>query len=100
MNISSSNLLATVSFSSTTNNSSNSSVTVTNGYHHGFYIGPGGGLIALHGWGLWIGWSLLGFLQFASGRYLRGYAWCYMWLHIINGSIIGIITLIFTILGF
>lgn len=57
-------------------------------------------MMQLHGWLLWLGWGVLGFVQFASGRYLRGYAWCYMWLHAINGSLIGIITVAFSVLGF
>lgn len=49
---------------------------------------------AVHGWMLWGAWSILGLVQIASNRYVKGRAWRYhMWLHRIGGCLALALTL-------
>ena len=51
----------------------------------------------LHGWLLWNAWGVLGFLQLASVRWMQIYFKINLWLHIVNGLIIGGFTLVMSI---
>lgn len=45
------------------------------------------------------GWLLLGFMQIASGRYMKRLWWLNLWLHKVFGIVITLITLITGIAG-
>ena len=53
----------------------------------------------IHGWMLWIGWGVLGFWQIGTMRYLKPFYRPSVWFHIINGTFILLVTLIFCIKG-
>ena len=53
----------------------------------------------LHGWLLWVGWGILGFIQVVSNRYLKNYFRIYMWIHRITGTLILLITIAMGITG-
>ena len=53
----------------------------------------------VHGWWLWVSWSLLGFIQMAINRYLKIFWRIHMWIHRIVGTIIFILTVIMSIIG-
>lgn len=42
----------------------------------------------LHGWGMWICWSVLGYIMLVSNRYLKRYYLLNFWMHSILGTII------------
>lgn len=54
---------------------------------------------SIHGWFLWGAWGILGFLQLASSRYLKIFYEWNMIFHIVEGSLILLLTLFFGILG-
>lgn len=54
-------------------------------------------ILLLHGWLLWLAWGVLGFVQIASVRWLQVYFKLNLWLHIINGVVIGAFTIIMSI---
>ena len=49
--------------------------------------------LLIHGWILWAVWSILGFLQIASGRYMRTLPFSSLLTHIISGLLIFGITI-------
>jgi hypothetical protein len=52
-----------------------------------------------HGWLMWIGWGVLGFIQIVSNRYLKNFYRVYMWIHRITGTLIMLITIALSIVG-
>lgn len=46
----------------------------------------------LHGFLMWFSWGILGFLMIVSNRYLKSFWRIHLWIHIICGSLIFIIT--------
>ena len=46
----------------------------------------------IHGWVSWSAWTILGFIQIASNRFLRKFWRVHMWIHIISGMLILILT--------
>lgn len=48
---------------------------------------------------LWVAWGPLAFLQIVSGRYGRVYWKVQMWIHIITGLIIMILSLVYSFLA-
>ncbi len=53
-----------------------------------------------HGLLMWTAWGLLGFIQLASNRWLKGYWYLNMWIHRLAGTSIMIITLIMGIMAY
>ncbi|CDW80902.1 cytochrome b5-like heme steroid binding domain containing protein [Stylonychia lemnae] len=53
----------------------------------------------VHGWFLWVAWSVLGFIQMSVNRYLKIYWKINMWIHRIVGTLIFILTVIMSIIG-
>lgn len=53
-----------------------------------------------HGLLMWTAWGILGFIQLASNRWLKGYWYLNMWIHRIAGTSIMIITLIMGIMAY
>lgn len=49
---------------------------------------------------MWTAWGILGFIQLASNRWLKGYWYLNMWIHRIAGTSIMIITLIMGIMAY
>ena len=63
--------------------------------------GPGGvNIMKAHGWILWFAWGILGFIQFSSIRYLKMFPKVNLWIHIICGCCISILTIIMTFEAF
>ncbi len=56
-------------------------------------------LTKLHGWMLWVAWSLFGMIQIVSARYLKKYWRVNMWVHRISGTLILLITIAFSLTG-
>lgn len=53
----------------------------------------------IHGWIMWAAWGILGFIQLASNRYMKMFWMVHMWIHIIVGSLIILITIGVGIVG-
>lgn len=54
----------------------------------------------VHGWVLWAAWGLMGFLQIASLRYLKMFPKINLWVHVINGTAMTVLTIIFSLSAF
>ena len=63
---------------------------------NGDIIGVFGGpeFFQIHGWVMWMGWTLLGLVQIISNRYLKHHWYLNMWLHRITGTLIMVSTII------
>jgi hypothetical protein len=64
-------------------------------------------VLYLHGWILWSAWSILGLMQLISIRYIKPYHLCMssfkncgLWLHVISGVLILIMTVTMCLLAF
>ncbi|CDW89749.1 cytochrome b5-like heme steroid binding domain containing protein [Stylonychia lemnae] len=57
-------------------------------------------MVRVHGWFLWFTWSLLSYIQMAVNRYLKIFWKVNMWIHRIVGTLILILTIIMSIVGF
>lgn len=61
--------------------------------------GVGFSLTNLHGWLLWVGWGIFGFIQILSNRYGKKYWQYYMWVHRFGGTFILLSTIAMSIVG-
>lgn len=57
-------------------------------------------ILYFHGWFLWCLWGVLGFLQFASARYLKQYYLINMWIHLVSGLFIATCTIPMVVIAF
>ena len=42
----------------------------------------------IHGWLMWAGWGILGFIMLVSNRYMKRFWWLHMWIHRVAGLLI------------
>eukprot|EP00347_Sterkiella_histriomuscorum_P018114 403346733 len=53
----------------------------------------------IHGWLLWAAWTVLGFIQIVSNRYLKVFWKVHLWVHRLAGTAILVITIVMSIIG-